>query len=173
MADLWIPGEAMTPVCVGEMPKGSLVLMSSHARNSIPFLAVRFDIDSRRLLLSITNFGRGIGSTMDFTDSEETGYRVDLPFSIEADLSKPVSSARMEDPKPGQLVAGNAGVALMADLQLQRRFPSVDPVSITDWIAGDRDTLGTVFGGWRLRIRVGEGQTAIYDPLVGHSPSIS
>lgn len=158
---LWLPAGSLQPGPLSEMPKGSLALRSAHGHGKAPILGVRFDDQDDRYLYQLLGGEPPRdqpGRAVLITPHGDLGYRVDLPFEVEADLTAPVLGWGVEDPRAGTLAAGASGPTLLARIGPQVGFSQVAPISLSDWIVVSESGLNTVFGRWRVRIEVGRDQ---------------
>ncbi|MDB5430782.1 MAG: hypothetical protein JWP35_1898 [Caulobacter sp.] len=170
---LWLPTSALVSQPIAEIDKGALVLMRPHGRNKLPMLGFRFDHDDGRFIYPLGGApdGRGdLGKVLDVTDWEEPAYRVDLSHSVEADLTAPLSAWGVDAPRAGDLVAGEAGAALIARFHPKGGFPHHRPVSLCAWSAIEEKGLDTAFQTWRLRIDVPGGDPLYLDPFAPPAP---
>ena len=153
---LWLPASALGRQMIQDIARGQLVMTKPRGKLTPPSLGLRFDIDEDRFLLALTSFYDGrapAGSTIPISELQESAYRVDLAFSIEADLTAGVARYGNADPRPGDLVMAEEGLALIT----QRRGPGFAdpfPVSLTTWTTVEERTCELAFSGWRLVIDV-------------------
>jgi hypothetical protein len=108
------------------------------------------------------------GRALQITGRDDICYRIDLPFSIEADLTAPVLGWGVEDPRAGTVAAGASGVALLARIGPHVGFPRLVPISLDTWIVVPEAGLNTVFGRWRVRIEVGRDHVVVL--AIGSAP---
>jgi hypothetical protein len=117
---LWLPASALCHQVASEISPGALVLTKPPGAFTTPSLGLRFDVNEFRFLLALTAFHEGRsppGAAIDITNAQTAAFWVDVPFTIEADLTQPVRRYGREEPEIGAMVAGEEGAGLVGHCQ--------------------------------------------------------
>jgi hypothetical protein len=166
--ELWLPAAVLSRCELATLPAGALALAMPGRKFAPASIGLRFDVDDRRLLLALTPFFDGrspAGCAIDITDAKPSGYVLDAPFAIDADVTASARRYDSEEARIGALVAGPEGAGLVGLFQPSNGFSRRVAVSVTTWERLSVEKLEVEFTSWRLVVTLPDRDPIIFQPF--------